>query len=166
MAEIVLTGSVVDLPTVIDKLTVPADAWMFLERVPQQRLSAAEIAEGIKLTVYDDTLNPLQWERGRIFCHSWEIRWEGERVVYIGAPAALPGFINDLDLSACVRRQASYYLWGTRDGQRFIELQIARVLHYPFANSLNGQRVKLAVAEWFDPAGKMAASRFMRLEAA
>ncbi len=166
MAEIILTGKAIDLPAIIGLLTVPADAWMFLERVPQQRLNTAELAEGIKMTAYDPTLNPLLWERGRIFCRNWELRWESGQAVYTGAQTALPGFVANLDLSACARQPARYYLWGTRDGQRFIELQIARALRYPFANGTNGQRIKLVVAEWFDSAGQLTASRFVELEAA
>lgn len=166
MAEIVLTGNVTDLPTAITRLNVPADALMLLERVPTQKLTAAEIADGIKLIVYDGTLTLTQWERGRIFCATWELCWEGERAVYIGLNVALPGFVINQDLSGCVRRRAGYYLWGTRDQQkpqRFIELQIARELYYPLAT---GKRAKLIVAEWFDGAGQMVASRFTGLEAA
>lgn len=163
MAEIILTGNAADLPTAINQLTVPASVLMFLERAPSCRLSAVEVAEGIKLAVYDNTITLTQWERGRIFCQAWELRWEGKRAVYTGTNVALPGFVSGQDLSACARRRANYYLWGTRDGQRFIELQIARELHYP---TTTGNRVKLVVAEWFDHSGEIVASRFAGLEAA
>lgn len=163
MAEIVLTGSAVDLPTVIIQLNVPASALMLLERAPTQRLNAAEIADGIKLVAYDDTINLTQWERGRIFCPTWELRWEGGQAVYTGVNVVLPGFAAGQNLLGCARRRASYYLWGTRDNQRFIELQIARELHYPITT---GHRLKLVAAEWFDRAGQMTASRFVGLEAA
>lgn len=163
MAEIVLTGNAADLPTAINQLTVPASVLMFLERAPSHRLSESEIADGIKLAAYDNTINLTQWERGRIFCQAWELRWEGERAVYTGANVALPSFVAGHDLSTYARRRASYYLWGTRDGQRFIELQIARELYYPI---ISGNRVKLVVAEWFDHSGEIVASRFAGLETA
>jgi hypothetical protein len=136
---------------------------MFLERVPSRWLDRAEIADGIRFATYDATTDWTHWERGRVFCQEWELRWEGQRAVYTGAAITLSSFVPGPALSQCTRREAGYYLWGQRDGNRFIELQVARVLTYPVTA---GTRVKLHVAEWFDATGELVASRCIGLEAA
>ena len=161
MAEIILNCANVALSTTLSELIVPVDALMFLERVPDCWLDRAEIADGIRMAAYDPATNWAQWERGRVFCQQWELRWEGQQAVYTGAQTALTNFANGPNLLHATRREISYYLWGKRDGQRFIELQVARVFNYPV---IGGTRVKLRAAEWFDDAGNLLASRFLKLE--
>jgi hypothetical protein len=161
MGEIILTCANVALPTSLAQLAIPADAVMFLERLPDRWMNREEIADGIRLDIYDAAINLTQWERGRVFCEQWELRWEGERAIYTGAPALLTNFVAGPDLSQSVRQETSYYLWGKRQGQRFIELQVARILSYPVTA---GNRVKLRVVEWFEDAGELIASRFIGLE--
>lgn len=163
MSEIILTCANVSLPDAMNELTIPDGAVMFLERVPTRWLDNAEITDGLRLTAYEAGTDWKTWARGRVFCPEWELRWEGARAVYIGVTTTLPNFVAGPDLSPCTRRETRYYLWGQRDGSRFIELQVARVLIYPITT---GTRVKLRVAEWFDTAGEMAASRCIGLEGA
>lgn len=161
MNETILTSSEADLTATLGTLNPSEDAFMFLERVPTCWLDDAEVSLGIQLTTYDSATDWSQWERGRVFCHQWELRWERLRAVYTGLPTTLPGYNSPLELPDVLRREVSYYLWGERNGNRFIELQVARVLAYPVAN---GQRVKLHVAEWHDKSGEPIASRFTGLE--
>lgn len=163
VSEIILTCDHVTLPDTLQELTVPADAVMFLERLPSRWLDRSELADGIRFSAYDTAIDCTQWERGRVFCQAWEVRWEGQHAVYTGATITLSHFVPGPDLSQWARREAGYYLWGQRHGNRFIELQVARVLTYPVTA---GTRVKLRVAEWFDTAGELVASRCMRLEEA
>ena len=163
MDEIILTNSNADLPATLTALQIPDDALMYLERVPSHWLNADEITNGIQLAAYDEQTNWVEWERGRIFCEQWELRWDHRKAIYTGVMIDLAGFDNDLDLSSCSHKKMSYYLWGERLGssERFIELQVSRVLTYPIAV---GRKVKMLAREWFNESGEMIASRFIGME--
>lgn len=163
MSEIILTCADVALPETLGALTVPSDAVAFLQRSPSRWLDESELADGILLSRYNAGTSIESWESGRVFCHQWEVRWDNSHAIYTGESADLAGFESGPDLSSCARVEKSCYLWGKRDGERFIELRIPRVLTYPVAE---GARVKLRVAEWFDSAGRLVASRCVRLEGA
>jgi hypothetical protein len=164
MAEIVLTNQDIDPASVLSQIEVPADAFMFLERVPSNWLDSSEIAAGIRIESFGVATDWALWERGRVFCSQWELRWEGTRTAYTGVAATLSGFALVQDLSTYTRRNRSYYLWGERSARipdGFVELRVARTLHYPVAH---GSRVKLRIAEWFDSSGELVASRLLGLE--
>lgn len=164
MSEVVLSSTEV-LADTLSTLTIPAHALMFLERVPSVYLSDAEVQKGIMLTQYDAATDITGWERGRIFCPDWELRWDQQNMLYTGIPLSIDNFKQTLDLRLYTKHEASYYLWGQREApNRFIELQIPRVLHYPVEATEKG-RVKLRAAEWFDAAGNLVASRMTGLEA-
>jgi hypothetical protein len=165
MSECILSCSAVNLADTLAKL--PPASWMFLERIPTNWLEPAERDNGIQLTKFDANTDWTQWQRGRVFCKDWELRWEGSHAVYTGPEVQLPGFRKEpVDLAAAERREQEdpkYLLWGRRDGGRFIELQVARVLKYPVAFD----RVHLVVAEWLDPyTGEPIASRCVCLQEA
>ncbi|NLC58660.1 MAG: hypothetical protein GX774_17645 [Armatimonadetes bacterium] len=137
---------------------------MLLERVPETVLSDAEAAASVLCATYDPNTDWQAWARGRVFCSTWELRWEEGRASYLGAPTPLPGFEEGPSLDGCSRREHSYYLWGSRDRKdprRFTALQIPRVLSYPVDT---GRQVKLHVAEWVDHDGLLVAWRCLRLE--
>ena len=163
MGEIILICTDVVFAETLTALGVASDAIVFAERSPARWLNESELADGIRLSAYEVGMRPEAWESGRIFCDRWELRWEHSRAVYTGETAGLAGFSPGPDISACKRVENSFYLWGKRDGKRFIELRIPRVLTYPVDG---GARVKLRVAEWFDAAGRLVASRCLKLEGA
>lgn len=163
MSEIILTSAHVNFNILQNELVIPVDAVMYLERVPSRWLAQAEIASGICITAFDPTTDWANWEKGRVFCRQWELRWEGQQAIYTGEASELSGFITGPDLSHNLRQEKSYYLWGKRDNDRFIELQVARVLSYPV---VTGTRVTLHVIEWFNGTGELVASRFTGLEEA
>ena len=163
MSESILTCRQASLDSTLKALAPPADAFMFLEIVPTARLDPADRARGIRLETYDSRVDWARWERGRVFCPEWELRWEGSQAVYIGPPVHLPHFEPGPDLSAFCPHDREYYLWDTRQGQRFLELQIARPLFYPVAM---GDRVKIQVVEWLDDTGEVVAWRCARLRGA
>lgn len=163
MSEVVLSGTEA-LADTLAALPVPVNALMFLEHIPSVYLEDAESQKGIMLTHYDAATDFTAWERGRIFCSDWELRWDQPRVTYTGTPQSLGNLEQTLDLRPYTKREASYYLWGRREQPgRFIELQIPRVLHYPVEAKEKG-RVKLRVAEWVDDAGELVTSRLVDLE--
>jgi hypothetical protein len=163
MGEIILICTDVVFAETLITLGASSDAVVFAERSPARWLDESELADGIRLSAYETAMRLDSWEAGRIFCDRWELRWEKSRAVYTGEPTGLAGFSLGPDISSCTRVENSFYLWGKRDGNRFIELRIPRVLIYPVDG---GARVKLRVAEWFDAAGRLVASRCLRLEGA
>lgn len=163
MVEIILTCPTVALAETLASLSVPSDAVLFMESLQSRWLDESEVADGIRLSTYDAGNKIGSAVRGRVFCDRWELRWEKSKAVYTGESRDLAGFTSGPDISSCTRVEQSCYLWGKRDGDRFIELRIPRVLTYPVAS---GERVKLRVAEWFDEAGRLVASRCVRVEGA
>jgi len=161
MSEIILTCADVALASTLGALKVPPDAVVFVERASSRWLDESEIADGIRMSSYDAGMPIESWESGRVFCTQWEVRWDRSHAVYTGESTDLAGFRSGPDISFCARVEKSCYLWGKRDGESFIELRIPRVLTYPVSE---GSRVKLRVAEWFDSAGRLVASRCVRLE--
>jgi hypothetical protein len=157
---------------------------MYLERVPDRWLTDEERRDGLRLEEFAPEADLNVWERGRIFCADFELRWEwldgAFQAVYVGSPTELPGFTptDDLNLDDTTPREQSYMLWGNRvpddqletvgvelsKGQpTFIEFQVPRVLHYPVSE--RAQRVRLRVREYVDPgSGARCYYRFLGLE--
>ena len=166
-------------------LTWPSDtSYMYLERVPDVWLNETERQNGLRLEKLDLSTPFGEWERGRIFCDTFELRWEkldgAFQTIYVGADVALPGFApaDELDLSATQPQTHSYLLWGKHlpddqlhdigeseqpNSQVFIELRVPRVLRYPVSD--RSQRVEIKVCEYIDPtSGTVLYYRFQRLE--
>ena len=166
MRETMLTASGVDLAASLQLLPVSQETWMFLERVPVVYLSDGEREQGIHLTTYEAATDWSEWQRGRVFCAAWELRWEGAAVTYTGAQVSdllAAGFRrSDLLEAASEPRAANYYLWGERAGDYFADGRIPRRLDYPVAE---GSRVMLSVLEWFGSRGEPVAWRASGLEA-
>lgn len=164
MAEIILTSKEVDRRAAIDRLTPPASAVMFLEREPSAWLERDEVTSGIQLAAFDAQSNWSAWERGRIFCEAWELSWERKRTIYVGTSIELSDFHPGPNLPADPERicDSHFYLWGERDQDRFLELQVSRVLHYPLAHA---NRVRIRARQWFSESGEPIAARFLGLEA-
>lgn len=158
MKQCILSCPSVRLAEALAELASAA-CWMFLERVPDRWLQPAEREDGIRLTRFDLQTDWDRWGRGRVFSDDWELRWEDGRAVYTGPERQLVGFRKELDLPP-ESKQTRYLLWGRRGEARFLELQVPRLLDYP----LTSERVRLVVAEWFDPSGEPIASRCVRLE--
>ena len=173
-----------DLQAAASGLNWPDPSYMYLERAPERWLFPKELENGLRLERLDldEALNA--WERGRLFCADFELRWESLdgafQAVYVGPTQALPSFTSaqELDLSAAKVRRSSYALWGNRvpdeelanigAGPRenetvFIEFQVPRVLYYPV--SKRAQRVALQVCTYTDPhSGRPLYYRFCGLE--
>jgi len=186
MADTIQWARLDTLSPTVTALTWPLPSYMYLEQVPDHWLSQAERDRGLRLEKLDQTIAFEAWERGRLFCASFELRWEkldgAFQVVYVGPPAVLAGFVpaDDLDLNAAPSRTRSYDLWGRRvpadqietvgaptdtDLGAFVEFRIPRLLLYPVPRQ--AQRVRLRVREYLDPhTGELSYYRFEELEEA
>lgn len=184
MTDVIQWAKLQDLSPIISELTWPERSYMVLERVPDAWLADGERENGLRLEAFDPAEPFNDWERGRVFCAAFELRWEkldgAFQAVYVGPPANLAGFAlaQELDLSAAKPEPHRYYLWGTRvpddqldtvgaekrpGAQVFIELIVPRVLHYPV--SPQATRVMLSVIEYVDPdSGALLYHRFQGLE--
>jgi hypothetical protein len=184
MTDVIQWARIETLETAIAALE-PLDAcYMYLERVPDEWLTGEDRRDGLRLEKFDPDEDFDRWERGRIFCADFELRWErldgAFQAVYVGAPAELPGFAPsaDLNLDDKTLEERSYMLWGNRvpddqletvgteerEGQpAFIEFQVPRVFYYPASDQ--AQRVRLQVREYVEPdSGARCYYRFLGLE--
>ena len=184
MSEIIQRARTADLVPAVTALAWPDPSYMLLERVPHAWLTEAEIENGLRLEKLDLTENWNRWERGRLFCADFELRWEkldgAFQAIYVGPPVNLPGFApaDELTLDDKTIEIHSYWLWGKRvpddklatvgarryPGQNvFLEFVIPRLLYYPVSDA--AQQVKLRVCQYIDPkSGALAYYRFCGLE--
>lgn len=173
MADVILWAQLDDPTPAVQGLEWPDGAsYMYLEQVPHSWVRAPDMEKGLSLRHLDPNLDFQRWERARLFCQDWELRWEKQDglfwCVYVGSDRELPDFAraSELDLSIAEPvSKSSYYLWGLQlsesdlnivgadcqpDTQVFLELRVPRLLRYPV--SPDTRRVKLVVCEYIDPA--------------
>ena len=184
MTDIIQWARLEALSPTVTALTWPSPSYMYLEQVPDRWLSRAEREEGLRLEKLDLAISFEAWERGRLFCETFELRWEKSdgafQVVYVGPAADLAGLVpaDDLDLNRAERQERRYDLWGTRvpDDQHetvgattktgqavFAALKIPRLLYYPVSDQ--AARVRLRVCTYLDPdTGALWYYRFKGLE--
>jgi hypothetical protein len=170
MGDMIAWARLEDLSPTVTSLAWPEASYMVLERVPRKWLTPQEQANGLRLEALDPQVAWTDWERGRLFCESFELRWEYRDgafdAVYVGEEADLPAFqaASDPDLAGTTREWRSYQLWGNplpqdayedagaqaREGLTpFVEFTVPRLLYYPVDNAQ--RRVRLRVCEYVDP---------------
>ena len=184
MTDTIQWARLEDPSPAVQAIIWPEPSYMYLERVPDAWLNEDERRNGLRLEVLDPATPFGEWERGRIFCEAFEVRWEkldGRfQTVYVGPPVGVPGFspADEVDLAATDSGTCRYYLWGNRvpddklpilgadkppNAEVFIEFRVPRVLHYPVSS--DARRVKLKVCEYVDPTtGATVYHRFQGLE--
>jgi hypothetical protein len=183
MGDMIAWARLQTLSPTVSSLSWPEASYMVLERVPRRWLTEEEIANGLRLEALDPTVTWADWARGRLFCESFELRWERRDgafdAVYVGEEAELSAFQSaaDPDLANTTREWRSYQLWGNplpddayetagaekRAGQTaFVEFTVPRLLYYPVANT--ERRVRLRVCEYVDPTRAVVYYRFCGLE--
>lgn len=186
VTDIIQWARVTDLTVVVDALTWPNPSYMYLERVPERWLTKDERDAGLRLEKLDPDTPFNTWERGRLFCHEFELRWEkidgAFQTVYVGAAVDLADFqrAEEPDISTIEPATRHYFLWGERtpanqldaigatardDAAVFLELIVSRVLYYPVSDEERNNRVRLQVCEYIDPhSGERLYYRFQDLE--
>jgi len=181
----IIQQAVLDTPQkAIEALTWPKLSYMYLETIVNNWLPL-DSRQSPCLTTLDVKQNFSEWERGRVFCPEFELRWEKQRdkfqLVYVGTAVNLPNFsLAEIDLPITQRDPISYYLWGRRVAQGdlqkiglqseppgiglFIEMRVAQRLQYPIQNN-DTQRVKLNVYHYSDKTtGQVVYHRYYGLE--
>ncbi len=180
--DVVQWARLKDIAVVICNIQWPDTSLMILERAPSIHSADLDPQIGLCLKHYGPGTAFAHWERGRIFCTDFEIRWQKQddifQTVYVGTYMELPDFqiARELDLGRMEQRRNSYYLWGRRVVQNelatvgtqpeagnevFVELRIPRLLRYPVSPQAN--RVKLEICEYVNSAGKLVYHRYQRL---
>lgn len=184
MADVILWAQLDDPTPAVTALEWPEPSYMFLEEIPNSWVIAPDMEEGLSLRFFERNLDFQRWERGRLFCQNWELRWEKQDglfwCIYIGGAVDLTGFepALELDLSTAQLVSGSYYLWGLQvaeddldtvgahpqpNSQVFLEMRVPRLLRYPV--SPDARRVKLVTYEYIDPiSGQMIYHRFQAFQ--
>lgn len=159
-------------------------AYMYLERIPELWLSDDDVAAGVRFELFDPQTQFAEWERGRVFCPDFELRWEkldgAYQTVVVGNAPSLHGFslATEIDLAAASAQTRGYLLWGQRvkddelsligvehvpNGQVYLELRIPRILRYPMSDQ--ARQARLIVREYANPkSGDLLYYRFAGLE--
>jgi len=173
-----------DPGSAVDALDVPTSGVMYLERVPNAWLSDAERRDGLRLIPFEPGVEFGRWERGRLFCDRFELRWErlegAFQTVYVGEAIDLTGFAaaEEIDLSAAESVDREILLWGSAVARErlesvrvpdvegfsaFVDFRISRLLRYPVG--ADAARVRLRMREYRDPAsGERVYYRFLGLK--
>jgi len=183
MSEIIQWAKLDDLSATVSTLKWPEISYMYLERVPVGRLFAPDPDQTLRLAHFEANTSFNEWERGRLFCANFELRWEKQdgafQTVYVGQDIELPAFerADELDLQNMKTRPNSYYLWGKRvsnrdlqtigaqreaDSELFVALRIPRILRYPV--SAKAKYAKLMIREYVDSGKNVVYYRFEGLE--
>lgn len=186
MTDVILCAQLDDPTPAVRALEWPdSGSYMYLEQVPLNWVNAPDMEEGLSFRRLEPNLDFQYWERARLFCQNWELRWEKQDglfwCIYVGSGRELPDFerATELDLSIAEPvSKSSYYLWGLQlseddlniagaesrpDTQVFLELRVPRLLRYPVSSS--ARRVKLVICEYIDPAsGQMLYHRYHSLQ--
>lgn len=184
--DIIQQAEFVDPQRAINALPWPDSSLIYLEKVitgwlPPDSLQAPQ------LTFFDPNTDFKAWERGRIFCTDFELRWEKVtdkfRLVYVGKPMTIEGFslaTDMLDLAPTKTEKRSYYLWGRRVAQDnlekvglkhepkgigiFIEMRVNAHLYYPVQHEKTN-RIKLKVCQYrHQETGQIMYHRYQELE--
>jgi hypothetical protein len=190
MNEIIQWARLDDLTATVSALTWPEASYMYLERVLYHLLIAPDPDKTLRLAHFDakTSFNFNEWERGRLFCADFELRWEKQacpdegrdgafQTVYVGQAIDLPAFERADELKWQESRSKSYYLWGKRvsnrdlatigaqreaDSELFVALRIPRILRYPV--SPKAKYAKLLIREYLDSGEKVVYYRFEGLK--
>jgi hypothetical protein len=185
VTEMLYAGPVDDLDALIAACQFPPEAFVLVERLPQQvvvtteerqkLLRFARLREGVKVATYTS---------GRIFYKDFELRWEKQdgkiQAVYLGAERSIPSL--EFVCSLPEPKTRHYYLFGELltpkqlerigiapaapdSGNYYAEVRIPRLLRYPAPEG--ARRVRLAVCEYSnETTGNLEWFRFQGLEEA
>jgi hypothetical protein len=170
--EVIAVDHRTNLSATLTALAWSQTCYAYLEHIPTKWMGNRGSREGLQLIQYNPGTPFNQWQRGRIFDATQELKWEwfaGKfHLVYCG-PNPPDGLTERLTVTGA--QQRAYFTWGTRvpDDNRkalgiaqtesaYIELQIPRVLHYPVDPT--SERVKIGILEWYAPDGRLLYSRW------
>lgn len=167
----------------IDVLNWPDSTLMYLEKMITGWLSP-DLPHAPQVAFFDPDTEFREWERGRVFCADFELRWEKVeekfQMVYVGNPITLDGFTQAIDLAQTQAESTTYYLWGRRVAKEdlgkigvahepeshgiFIQMRVPTHLYYPVQHEKTN-RVKLKVCHYrHQETGQILYHRYLGLE--
>ncbi|GEM_PF-4151379 len=154
MNDVIYTGQTADINALIPKMTWNS-AMMILEQFQNKWLEKGEQEKAIRFEQFNSAEDFNAFQTGRIFDSEKELFWSWNdkdrfHVIYSGDEADLPGLQAD-DTKDFETSEQKYMLWGKpyKTKQVFLELQIPRLLCYPFACKKDN-RPALKVIEYRD----------------
>lgn len=182
MNDVIYTGQVSDLTTLVHTIFDQGPALMILEQTPNQVVEELPYQAGLKVEWLNDTISFESWPVGRVCDAEKELAWSRQedtnvfQVVYSGLAIELPDTLHPVDGAAEWRKSdpQPYLLWGSSlpadnaevGGGAFAEAQIPRLLHYPIGCQEEKTRIQAVVIRYDDPDGEMQYYRFQTLEPA
>lgn len=181
--EMLCAGTTRNIADYITRCGFPADAFLLLEKLPQQVVSDDQRQDLLCFTrLGDKDIDLASFTSGRVFSGAFELRWEQDagvaRVVYLGEKRELPALEGRRDDTFSLADKKTYYLFGARlreadldkmgiqpDGKEatyYAELRVPRLLRYPLAT--RRRRMQLVVGEYHDAKQETRLFRFLNVQ--
>ena len=170
MEEILYTGSVDDITTLLAAFKFPSQTYALVESMPQHMVKERQnLLRLVRLNALDNLAALTNFTSGRIFDEGFELHWDRTsgkaRVVFLGAKTlyentllAIPELEQDKEaLQNLTAHPRYYYLFGqlldADDRQRmglpvvkgeeyYAEVRIPRLLRYPDLASDNAKKAQ------------------------
>ncbi len=157
MDDIIYTGKVTDLNPIVAKIEwKTGNTLMILECLQTGWVDKDERNNLICFEKFNIEQNFNTFQEGRIFDPEKELVWsqldnEQFQVIYSGAGAELPE-LQSAEAEWECSEPVKYMLWGRslKTEPVFLELQIPRLLGYPFSCEKDKTRVALKMIEYQD----------------
>jgi hypothetical protein len=170
--EMLCTGTTQNIAALIEQCAFPSDAFLLVERLPQQVVSDEERQDLLRFARLGDGVDVSPYTSGRIFSATFELRWERDaettNVVYLGEQRTIPGLRQHSETFEPQGKPKRYYLFGQRlddlaalgieQGEEgftyYAQVRIPRLLRYPIAAPIatEARWVQLLVGEYYSQA--------------
>lgn len=155
MDDVIYTGQTADMNILIPKIRWNS-ALMIPEQFQNKWLEKSERETLIRFEEFNAAEDFNAFQTGRIFDSEKELFWTWNdkdrfHVIYSGVKSDLPELQTD-DTEDLEISEQKYMLWGRSHGTKlvFLELQIPRLLYYPFSCKKDKTRLALKVIEYWD----------------
>lgn len=158
MNDMIYTGKVTDLNQMIARISWPLkrNALMILECFQNRWIDKDERENAIRFEKFDEKQNFSAFQTGRIFDFEKELFWSWHEtkefhIIYSGATTDLPE-LQTAETDGWEKSEQKYMLWGRKHETEpvFLELQIPRLLRYPFSCKKEKTRLALKLIEYRD----------------
>ncbi len=175
MDDVIYTGQITDLNPIVAKIEwKTGNTLMILECLQTGWVDKDERNNLICFEHFNVEQNFNNFQEGRIFDPEKELAWSqfdnGQfQVIYSGAEADLPDLpeLQSAEAEWECSEPVKYMLWGRslKTEPVFLELQIPRLLAYPFSCEKDKTRIALKMIEYQDKnTCQTQHYRFLRLE--
>ncbi len=155
MDDVIYTGKVKDLNSMIAKISW-RNALIISECFQNRWIDNDERKNAIRFEEFDGKQDFNTFRTGRVFDSEKELFWSWQetkefRVIYSGTEADLPD-LQAAETDGWEKSEQKYMLWGRKHKTEpvFLELQIPRLLRYPFSCKKEKARLSLKLIEYRD----------------